>query len=187
MVPQILAAGEQELGDNQKSITAGICLTFTLSPSLRRLRWLCAWICMLINLEEEQILFQFSNSWSECGFCDISSALAFKPLREDSKTARNDRRAQHSYSDCCWHFEATSVGANLVPRFPCLLGGPPWYHHPPDTQPPASWHSVANKSQNGPPSFWVIERRGLQKALGATPSARHANKTGSVERSWEGM
>lgn len=78
MVPQIFAAGEQELGDNQKSITAAICLTFTLSASLRRLRWLCAWICMLINLEEEEILFQFSNSWSECGFCDVSSAVSLQ-------------------------------------------------------------------------------------------------------------
>lgn len=39
-------------------------------------------------------------------------------------------------SGCCWHLEATSVGANLVARFPCLLGGLPavsQYHHPLDT------------------------------------------------------
>lgn len=33
------------------------------------------------------------------------------------------------------------------------------------------------------PTFLLGERKGLQKVLGATPSARHANETGRVERS----
>lgn len=38
MVPQISAAGTQELGDNQKSIVPGICLPFTLSPIFEEIK-----------------------------------------------------------------------------------------------------------------------------------------------------
>lgn len=38
MVPQISAAGTQELGDNQKSIVPGICLPFTLSSIFEEIK-----------------------------------------------------------------------------------------------------------------------------------------------------
>ena len=53
-------------------------------------------------------------------------------------------------------------------------------HHPPFT-PATCQLAFASKLGSEWSAFLLGERRGLQNALGATPSARHASKTGRVE------
>lgn len=70
------------------------------------------------------------------------------------------------------------------PDSPLPAGRAPQYHHPPDTLATCQL-AFSGKLESEWPTFLLgggkKKGRGLQKAPGATPPARHANKTGSVE------
>jgi hypothetical protein len=56
-------------------------------------------------------------------------------------------------------------------------------HHDPPVTPATCQLAFGGTLESEWSTFLLSERRGLQKALGATLSARHANKTGRVETS----
>lgn len=184
--PNLRGAKQKRVCLQRKNIGCDICLAIALSPIFEEIRtgFGSESVCCT-HLEEDEIQFWLPDSQTECGFWEISFTLVFKPLWEDSKIVGMTGRFIVQDSGCCWRFEAATVGANLVPWFPACWECPAVSS--PSRHPATCQLAFGSTLESDWSTFLLGERRGLQKALGATPSARHANKTGRVETSWEGM
>lgn len=148
--------------------------------------WFEEWICVIhrsrTGWDASSVLWFLDWMWLLRNFLHISIQTTLR-----------------RFQDCGeWQEGSASRILAVVDGFKLQLWAPIWWPdslpaggalqccHPPFALATCQLASGRTLGSEGP-TFLLGERRGLQKVLGAAPSARHANKTGRVGTSWELM